>query len=501
MSTPVSNDLKVIGTRHLPPEPRLVEALGHNHAIETAVADLVDNSLDASATRILIRFVRSKNRIISLYVVDDGKGMDDAAIDAAMTLGSQRQYVETDLGHFGVGLKAASLGHANSLTVVSRCLPAQACGRRWLKAEMSAGFECEVLDPTSCGVLLERDWGFTPWALSSGTIVRWDDVTSFPATRQSSVVDDFLERTIVDIRLHLGLVFHRLIQKTQVEIDVQDEDTGEVGPAQRIVPIDPFGYSKLRGGRLVKTNSFKVGDVGLDFELHLWPSPSSTGNFRLHGRAGKESQGFFFYRRDRLIQCGGWNGATTEQTKLQLARVKVDLPDEAAHLIRMNPEKTQVRLDPEVVRSLDPHTDVGRRFHEYLDTARDVHKQSQQRSRERPSVVPPGRGFAPTVRKAVRSELKFVAGEEPIEIRWCDFNDDSFFDVDRDEWVIWINRKYRWALNGDRDGSLNDAPLVKAALYLLLENLFQGSHLGSRDKDNIELWSAILGAAAQAEIS
>lgn len=175
-----TDEIKVIDRRYLPPEPRLVEALGHNRTIESAIADLVDNSIDAGASMVLVRFVRTDDRIVSLYVIDNGSGMDDESIDVAMTLGSQRDYGANDLGHFGVGLKAASLGQANSLTVISRRAGARACGRRWLKSTMSDGFECDVLDPAYCSQVLDGDSLPGGLRAPSGTVVRWDDVSSFP---------------------------------------------------------------------------------------------------------------------------------------------------------------------------------------------------------------------------------------------------------------------------------------------------------------------------------
>nr|BFE83839.1 hypothetical protein GCM10020093_064400 [Planobispora longispora] len=46
---------------------------------------------------------------------------------------------------------------------------------------------------------------------------------------------------------------------------------------------------------------------------------------------------------------------------------------------------------------------------------------------------------------------------------------------------------------------MNDAPLTKALLYLVAEDLFRGEYLGARDKDNIELYQEILTAAAKSE--
>jgi len=48
---------------------------------------------------------------------------------------------------------------------------------------------------------------------------------------------------------------------------------------------------------------------------------------------------------------------------------------------------------------------------------------------------------------------------------------------------------------------LNDLPLIKALMFLLMENIFAGQNMGPRDKDNLEAWQAILAAAAKAETS
>lgn len=106
-----------------------MEALGRNHAFESALADIVDNSIDAGADNTLIRFVRRGERLISLLIVDDGRGMNERQLDVAMTVGGTRKYGPNDLGRFGLGLKAASFSQARGLTVVSRAARHQPCGR------------------------------------------------------------------------------------------------------------------------------------------------------------------------------------------------------------------------------------------------------------------------------------------------------------------------------------------------------------------------------------
>ena len=76
MTTTPSDIIPTTGTVHLLPDPRSLEALGRNHTLEAALAELVDNSIDAQAKHVLIRFVRDGPRLIRLLVVDDGIGIE-----------------------------------------------------------------------------------------------------------------------------------------------------------------------------------------------------------------------------------------------------------------------------------------------------------------------------------------------------------------------------------------------------------------------------------------
>lgn len=491
----------VTSSRTLPPDPKFMETIGLNHAFETAVADLVDNSIDAKASRVLVRFVRDGDHLVALYVVDDGVGMDDETIDRAMTVGGQRSYGEADLGHFGIGLKAASLGQADSLTVLSRTGRQEAVGRRWLIDRASKGFECDVVDAAFAAETVDRTWDFV--SVATGTVVRWDGIKAFPSSRNPSVTERYLEDTLLRVRQHLGLVFHRLLEDARLAIgvDVEDVSIGETGPPFLVEPINPFSYLRSGRPRYPRTLSIDLKNRTLDLECHIWPGRSQLPGFRLPGRAPDAHQGFYFYRNDRLLQSGGWNGVVHPERHLQLARVVVNIDDSLSGFFTMNPEKTRVQSRASFTQAVEAARGPGGlSLTSYLADATDTFKESRKRTTARPRVIPPGKGFAPPLRKAIGRELDFLAGEEPIDVRWTDFHDDSFFEVDRDDRVLWLNKQYRWAVIGDRDASLNDAPLVKALLYLLTEDLFRGAYLGAKDRDNVELWQAVLSAAAKAEL-
>ncbi|HEX4007003.1 MAG TPA: ATP-binding protein [Acidobacteriaceae bacterium] len=100
---------------------RLVESLRHlGYGNYEAIADIVDNSIDADAQNINIR-VQLKSNQHQISVADDGRGMSKKTLDQAMRLGSLTDRdANSDLGKFGMGLVTASLSIAKKLHVISR---------------------------------------------------------------------------------------------------------------------------------------------------------------------------------------------------------------------------------------------------------------------------------------------------------------------------------------------------------------------------------------------
>ncbi|RZU51206.1 histidine kinase/DNA gyrase B/HSP90-like ATPase [Krasilnikovia cinnamomea] len=492
-------DVPTDGTVELRPDPRALDSLGRNHSLETALADLVDNSIDAGARNVLIRFIRVGTRLTGLYVVDDGRGMTPDSIDTAMTLGGRRRYSGTDLGRFGVGLKAASFSQAASLTVLTRAAGHSAVGRRWVHGDDRASFHCDLVPTAFADAELDR-----PWAVStspSGTVIRWDQVAGFPATDDPLQVRTFLSRAIDHLRGHLGLMFHRILAAgdTRIVIDVEDVDGG-VGIPTEVGPLDPFGYPKPPPG-WPRTLTADVGDTRLSITCHIWPRRSNTDEYRLPGGA-ENRQGLYFYRRNRLLHAGGWEGIHAPDKKLQLARASIDIDGDVAGIFTMNPEKSRVTAGPDFARAVTTaRADDGTTIADYLQAAESTWVVSNRRATgQRRPVVPPGKGLNPKVVREIVDELPQI-NDQPLNILWAKFDNDDFFEVDRTTTTLRLNNRYRAAVLGGRRGGLNDAPLLKAVIFLLMENVFQGAILGARDKDNIELWQQILTVAARTELA
>ena len=103
------------------PDPALLESMRSiGYTIESAVADVIDNSVAANASNVEILF--SSSGPFEIAVVDDGNGMSRDEAVTAMRLAATSPRTERrpeDLGRFGLGLKTASLSQCRTLTLAS----------------------------------------------------------------------------------------------------------------------------------------------------------------------------------------------------------------------------------------------------------------------------------------------------------------------------------------------------------------------------------------------
>ena len=489
----------VVASRNLPPDPGILKAIGLNHGFESAVADLVDNSLDAHAKRVLVRFVLAEGLAKHLLVIDNGYGMGADEIDSAMQLGKPKKITPGAMGHFGVGLKSASFSQSSELTVLSRKNGHTAVGRRMLRDSKRSTFDFDVLDSNQAAAALDEKW--TDFATPSGTIVRWDEVRTFPAALNPTVTNSFIERKVAELKSHLGLMFHRLLQPKEfsIDIDVFDSDVGEAGFSFPVEPINPFGYIRTGVAGYPKTLFAECRSRSIPLVCHIWPAGSDSHLFKLAGAPVDRFQGFYMYRNNRLLSAGQWGGVTQETKRRRLARVAVDI-EKHLDVFSMSVEKSGVHMVADMVHAVEHAKSAdGTSFAKYLEDAEEAFRKSNLRVRKRSPMLAPGQGISPKVKSAISREVDYVGGEDPLRIRWARLEGGDFVEVDRRERTLWLNSDFREAILKGTAGGVNDAPLLKALLYLLYEDIFQGAAFGPKDKDHASMWLEVLTAAAEEE--
>ena len=105
-----------------PPASSLIESIRSiGYSFETAIADIIDNSITAKAKVIDVVWDPTDNPYLA--ILDDGIGMDAVLLTNAMRHGSHKDKNKRDiedLGRFGLGLKTASLSQCRKLTVISK---------------------------------------------------------------------------------------------------------------------------------------------------------------------------------------------------------------------------------------------------------------------------------------------------------------------------------------------------------------------------------------------
>jgi hypothetical protein len=327
-----------------PYAPALVESIRSlGYSLESAVADLIDNSITAGAATVKIRF--SPYGDPYLAILDDGRGMGPDELTTAMRHGSRNPSEPRsadDLGRFGLGLKTASLSQCRRLTVVSRrdgilsarCWDIDLIYERedWILL----GLEPEEIRCLPLVIELEEQ--------GTGTLVIWQNLDRLGIGEVSieMALGEKLDRACD----HLALVFHRFLN-------------GEAGRrlkilinGQPIEPVDPFLRSHKATLQLHEENVVIEGHT-VTIRPYILPHISKLSAADLECAGGevglRTQQGFYIYRNYRLILWGTWFRLVRQEELTKLARVLVDIPNALDHLWTLDIKKSMA-YPPEVVR-------------------------------------------------------------------------------------------------------------------------------------------------------
>jgi hypothetical protein len=496
---------ELVAIRATPNEPDaegLITAISRmGYAIEEAFADLIDNSIDAAASAVLVRFIRDDSAVKRIVVADNGHGMSEQVLARAMKFGAKTAHAVSDLGRYGMGLKSASFSQARSLSVLSRA-HGRVAGRRWTLESIAKGWLCEELDPVRVAELFRQPWGNVAMQ-NSGTLVIWDSLDRFKQDRAG--VDATLDRLNREIPKHLGLVFHRFLQRGQLSISLDFVQVrGQVPPAVTSVrPLDPFGYPQSGHARYPRRFIFTVPRLAaLNLTAHIWPPKSKAEGYRLGGGRVAQRQGFYFYRNDRLIQAGGWNGwrDSDSEPHASLARAAIDLPPEADSIFSLNVQKSAVDVPPGFRAALESSQSDEGRIADYIPDAEGVYRSAEDEETSEDPLVP-GRGVLKRLQREVIDAAEIIDGKvREMDFEWTTLNEDEFFRINRESRTILLNEGLRGAVLQGTRASAADAPLVKALLFYLLKDQIDIKSLWAARAEQLRQLSRVLAIAARLQL-
>lgn len=292
------------------------------YSLETALADVIDNSIAAGAGRIGI-VVDPSDTEPRIAIVDDGEGMTGSALLDAMRAGSRNPLDvrdKDDLGRFGLGLKTASFSQCRRLTVVTRKAGVTSAAI-WDLDHVAATDRWEILIPDYPDTLPLADT-----LGSTGTAVIWERLDRLHGALVGAQRDEVLVRRLGEAARHLALVFHRYLapepRQRRVMIDLNGQD---------LKGHDPFGSGHAATQRLdVEEILIRGHRVVIEpFTLPHHSKLTSDEYESLGGDAGYlRNQGFYLYRERRLIIHGTWFGLARHAATTNLSRIRIDMPKE-----------------------------------------------------------------------------------------------------------------------------------------------------------------------------
>jgi hypothetical protein len=319
------------------------------YTLETAVADVIDNSITASADQVDVLFSSSPK--VRIAVLDNGTGMDHQTLIQAMQLAGRSPSSSRephDLGRFGLGLKTASLSQGRSVTVATK-QPRGVRAVRW---------DLDHLAETgrwALQILNQEDILHLPWigrldAQCTGTLVLWEKLDQLHTAPE--LVESQLDEQMHSVRDHLALVFHRFTGSTMPPLTnrLSLRINGAAVPT-----IDPF-LKHNKATQVGQKERIRVDDDWVTVQPFTLPyiSKLRAADREVAQIAGtlRDSQGFYVYRAGRLLLWGTWFRIMPRDELGKLARIQVDLPNALDHLWALDIKKSSAAPPPQVRRRL-----------------------------------------------------------------------------------------------------------------------------------------------------
>ncbi len=331
------------------------------YSLETAIADLIDNSISADATNIQLFCDVSRDEPV-LALLDDGRGMTETEVIAAMRHGSTGPLTErgaNDLGRFGLGLKTASFSQCRRMTVVS-CVDSEYSGAEWdlAKVETEDDWLVSVLDHDD---IVSQP--FVDMLEGRGTLVIWRDLDRLLEKGISHERDEIVNEKLAVVERHLSLVFHRFLSG---EIKGRRKLSIRIN-GHPIAAFDPF-CRKNEATQILREEKVWIGEVPIVMQPYILPHHSrlSATEYDYYQNRSDfvSNQGAYVYRNGRLMAWGDWFRLVPKGEATKLARVQIDFPNSLDEAWTIDIKKSRAR---------PPHS-VRERLRQIIDqiTARSV---------------------------------------------------------------------------------------------------------------------------------
>lgn len=322
---------------------------------ETAIADIVDNSISAGASQIELYFDWDNKCII---ISDNGAGMDSAVLLDSMKIGSadpNRLRDENDLGRFGMGMKTAAFSLAKKLMVISK-QNYQYANATWDLEYVDQCDKWEILISEDHDIENEIEKysdkvHFSQW--ENGTLIILSNLDKLIDFNNLDKSKRKFYKVIKKIKTHLAMIFHRFIEDQEINFYVN---------GNLLIAWNPFAREHPSTMEL-SCEELYDGKSDVIVEPFILPHKNKFPDEDVYRRTGGVKdwlgqQGFYVYRNRRLIVYGTWFGKFKKEPAFNLARIKLDMSSDSDFEWGIDIKKSKAVLPVAIEESI---TDIAYR--------------------------------------------------------------------------------------------------------------------------------------------
>ena len=299
-----------------------------------AIADLVDNSIDANATNIRITISEDMQKI---FIADDGIGMSAEVLNTAIKLGGKKAHDNnSDLGKYGLGLITASLSMGRVLRVITKN------DNKYNTAVLDYDVVCDtnkfIADFHESTKNEIEAFDYRTQNASSGTIIIIDKCDLIQYTKAKDFTDT--------LESHLGQVFRSFLINNKhifingTEVGVKDPLFRDRAIATKLIDTNVEIRTTSGSKGIMHVLAVKIADQGMQ------------KNRRLH--LNIFGQGFYILRNNREIASAlEFPEIFKKHNDFNLLRIEVSFNPELDSLMGINIKKHDVTPSKEVINALN----------------------------------------------------------------------------------------------------------------------------------------------------
>lgn len=320
------------------------------YSIETAITDVIDNSIFAQATEIHVDMTwepyETKKPFVKIS--DNGIGMTDNELHEAMRLGCRSPLARRnadDLGRFGLGLKSASFSQCRRFTVISRKNGTIACKQWDIDRIKENGFKLIDCTPAEIGLGDSIPSG-------TGTVVIWQnlDHLNIPEELEPEKKDRLWTEILKKVHAHIQITYGDFKNKITFLFN-----------GNKINLWSPFS---IEGANITTDEEIPFGDSIVRVRTYILPKTMTAEemNIATLGKSMNEMQGFYVYRNKRLIKYGGWLDLQKMENKevFRLARIRLDIDNSMDDAWHIDVKKENAVCPPALIDKLTSYAKQAR---------------------------------------------------------------------------------------------------------------------------------------------